>query len=166
MRRLRRTGRILKWAGLVLSLAIISVWASSLLWNFGYSAIKNQRSFFSSITGGAVLHHSSPCRYNPGIARAFEFFKWRLEKRCTEPELIYLAPKCYLTSTYRNVCLPLWIPFLLIAVSTAILWWLDHRHIPVHCCQVCGYNLTGNVSSVCPECGTKTVIAIEKEHLA
>ena len=24
---------------------------------------------------------------------------------------------------------------------------------PAHCCQQCGYNLTGNVSGVCPECG-------------
>jgi hypothetical protein len=22
------------------------------------------------------------------------------------------------------------------------------------CCMVCGYNLTGNTSGVCPECGT------------
>ncbi len=26
---------------------------------------------------------------------------------------------------------------------------------PPHCCQHCGYNLTGNVSGICPECGVK-----------
>jgi len=36
---------------------------------------------------------------------------------------------------------------------TAALWWLDRR-IPTGHCQKCGYNLTGNVSGVCPECGT------------
>ena len=26
---------------------------------------------------------------------------------------------------------------------------------PTHHCQKCGYNLTGNVSGICPECGTR-----------
>jgi len=30
------------------------------------------------------------------------------------------------------------------------------RPQPGHCAQ-CGYNLTGNVSGICPECGTKIV---------
>lgn len=32
-------------------------------------------------------------------------------------------------------------------------------HMRAHLCRTCGYNLTGNVSGVCPECGT----AIENE---
>lgn len=37
-------------------------------------------------------------------------------------------------------------------------WW-GHRHrVPAGAprCAACGYNLTGNMSGVCPECGTKT----------
>jgi len=33
-------------------------------------------------------------------------------------------------------------------------WWAPERIPPGHC-QTCGYNLTGNVSGVCPECGEK-----------
>jgi len=51
------------------------------------------------------------------------------------------------------IVLPLWIPFLIVAVLTVFLWWTDRR-IPPHCCQNCGYNLTGNVSGICPECGS------------
>jgi len=29
------------------------------------------------------------------------------------------------------------------------------KRIVTGCCSVCGYNLTGNTSGVCPECGTK-----------
>ena len=32
--------------------------------------------------------------------------------------------------------------------------WNHWRHYPPGHCQVCGYNLTGNVSGICPECGT------------
>jgi hypothetical protein len=48
--------------------------------------------------------------------------------------------------------LPLWIPSLLTSMPTAVLFWRDRRRIPPHCCQSCGYDLTGNVSGVCPEC--------------
>jgi hypothetical protein len=40
-------------------------------------------------------------------------------------------------------------------LPTAILWYLDHRTQRGHC-RKCDYNLTGNLSGICPECGTKT----------
>jgi undecaprenyl pyrophosphate phosphatase UppP len=43
------------------------------------------------------------------------------------------------------------------ALVTAALWWADHRikwPEPIGRCQKCGYDLTGNVSGRCPECGT------------
>jgi hypothetical protein len=54
------------------------------------------------------------------------------------------------------VSVPIWIPLLLAAVPTAVLFWRDRRYPRGHC-QNCGYNLTGNVSARCPECGTPTV---------
>jgi hypothetical protein len=33
-------------------------------------------------------------------------------------------------------------------------WYAPVRFLPGHC-QKCGYNLTGNVSGVCPECGER-----------
>lgn len=51
--------------------------------------------------------------------------------------------------------IPLWIPLGLIALPTLWMWWLDRR--PGRgMCRSCGYNLTGNTSGVCPECGTPT----------
>jgi hypothetical protein len=56
-------------------------------------------------------------------------------------------------------------PIWLIACATAIFpvvqfgrWRQRQRSRKVRACSKCGYNLTGNISGVCPECGT----AIEK----
>ncbi len=49
---------------------------------------------------------------------------------------------------------PLWIPLLLIGIPSAILWWLDRRRPRPGHCRTCDYDLTGNVSGRCPECGT------------
>ncbi len=54
--------------------------------------------------------------------------------------------------------LPLWLVFLLFAPWPAIAWLRgSHRRArrrALGLCERCGYNLTGNVSGVCPECGT------------
>ncbi len=61
------------------------------------------------------------------------------------------------TTTRRwthRVTLPLWLPLVLIAIPTAFFWWRDRKPKPGHC--PCGYDLTGNVSGRCPECGRGT----------
>ena len=57
------------------------------------------------------------------------------------------------TKTFE-VIVPLWIPFLMFALPTAFLCHRDRR-FPRGLCQACGYNLTGNMSGVCPECGQR-----------
>ena len=48
---------------------------------------------------------------------------------------------------------PLWAVFLALAFPTALMWYHDRRRFPAHCCRKCGYDLTGNISGRCPECG-------------
>ena len=54
----------------------------------------------------------------------------------------------------HTVQIPLWMPLLAIAIPTAWLWRRDRRYPPAHC-RKCGYDLTGNVTGVCSECGVK-----------
>ena len=52
---------------------------------------------------------------------------------------------------------PAWFLVLLSVAPTTLKiarMWSSRRQLGSHSCVGCGYNLTGNVSGVCPECGT------------
>ncbi|MCP4594421.1 MAG: hypothetical protein GY842_27130 [bacterium] len=64
------------------------------------------------------------------------------------------------TLHYRRVVFPLWAPFFLCLFLPAVwfMWFIGrsvrrHRRRRRDLCPNCGYNLTGNTSGVCPECG-------------
>ncbi len=50
------------------------------------------------------------------------------------------------------IVMPGWLPVVAGLVPVTLFWWRDRRIPPGHC-QRCGYDLTGNVSGRCPECG-------------
>jgi hypothetical protein len=52
-----------------------------------------------------------------------------------------------------TVALPCWFLFVLAAIPTGLAWRIDRRRYRTGHCQRCGYNLTGNVSGRCSECG-------------
>jgi hypothetical protein len=68
-------------------------------------------------------------------------------RQITRPTLGWASPE------QRYVSLPFWMVFVAIAVPTFWLWRHDRRLPPGHC-RRCGYDLTGNESGVCPECGS------------
>jgi len=45
-----------------------------------------------------------------------------------------------------------------VGLPVVFMWFVNRtftRTPPLNCCQQCGYGLTGNVSGICPECGTE-----------
>jgi len=97
--------------------------------------------------GGAVaLYYRVPRQregwylYHSGWSIGWEYMHWTPEVPMMNPWVICL--------------LPLWIPFLLVCVPT-ILVWDRHRRVNPDSCRECGYNLTGNTSGICPECGER-----------
>lgn len=63
---------------------------------------------------------------------------------------LWTGPRPTWAVTYCD--LPLWIPFLATFVPAAIRY-LRRKNVRSGCCLNCGYDLTGNVSGRCPECG-------------
>ena len=53
-----------------------------------------------------------------------------------------------------HITMLLYALFLVVAASTLAVWRLVPRYPRGHC-KHCGYNLTGNVSGRCPECGVE-----------
>ncbi len=57
------------------------------------------------------------------------------------------------TGTYWRGWLPIWIPLVVIMAGTVIFWLVDRRPYGAGRCQHCGYDLTGNMTGRCSECG-------------
>ncbi len=165
MARLRRRWRILKWAGLVLSLLLGVTWLSSLRWAFGY--VVADTSGPPALRRGGGIDAYQPARLIVNVRQGvFDgyYITSRLAnttarpgwyvKRSDSTELFWRPIGLFNGYTWYGL-LPLWIPCLIVTACTVVLWYLEHhRTLPGHC-QKCGYNLTGNMSGICPECGEK-----------
>ncbi len=167
-----RARRILKWTGIGLSLLILAIWVASLRWYFNWNA---RRQIF--ILGGICrleFHARSQAEFDSRTR------SW--PKSVPKPKAVTIAavppassathqfgfrlPLAH-TRYWKNgafyswaVQIPLWIPLLLSAIPTAWMWHHDRRRIlPGHCSR-CGYDLTGNTSGTCSECGERRPITV------
>jgi ribosomal protein L37E len=70
----------------------------------------------------------------------------------TRGEPIWL-PETSTIAGEKDLTIPLWLGVLLFGIPAGFLIWRD-RHTTLSQCQRCGYDLTGNVSGTCPECGS------------
>lgn len=140
-----RVRRIAKWTGLVLCVGMVVVWVMSIgcLIRYDYQNVE-----FMIYSG--CVQFTTP---NPLPNRGWTF------RRKPFNELLLWGEVFKVTAgsrVFRSARIPLWIPFGLIAIPTAYLFWRNRRYPPGHC-QRCGYDLTENVSAVCPECGVAVV---------
>jgi predicted RNA-binding Zn-ribbon protein involved in translation (DUF1610 family) len=140
-----RLRRCLKWLGLLMCTLTAVAWLLSPRWAFACHSKRSMVGFGQGVVFVMRGDYPAPKRGMLDIRPMRMLVKrwgWRW------PVLSVDGPSRW------KVVIPLWIPFVLLAVPTAILLWRDRRLPPGHC-NTCGYNLAGNVSGICPECGTK-----------
>ena len=145
MRRFSRMRRGFKGCGLALSLFILVTWILSLRWSLRYGV-------FDGIPWHIII--------GAGRIRFLRWFGAFDGDWLTGWFLRETTESAFWSFHFVNdddrfeFVIPFWIPFLLVAIPTAFLFWRDLRHPPGHC-QKCGYDLTGNTSGICPECGER-----------
>lgn len=143
-----RTRRIAKWTGrvsciLLLTLLLIGNWWS--FWWYGTTGGVElgkgglHAAWWSAELGVAA---ATPLGWDADL-HAFDVRRWSFD---------YLPSGEF--QPFGWLMIPLSPILLAIAIPTAWLWHRDRRHPPGHC-RKCGYNLKGNVTGVCSECGGK-----------
>ena len=158
MRRIRWR-RVGKWAGAVIASLIFAAWSvsgwRSVYWERGTSSDATTIGLGSGTLFGAV-HWSSP--------EIFESTGWLGRVRLVSfRECGVAVPRWFWQFSFQrwpngavgspeSFAVPLWAPWLVMLLPTIWLWRLDRRR-PPGVCRTCGYDLTGNATGVCPECG-------------
>ncbi len=145
MRRRRRLFKACKWAMTLFSVALLAVYLISGWWDFAFS-VKVGPSVYSVGAGWGLF-----------IANRSAASEWNATSWCLASVnridygwrgLAYgeaLVLNCF-SFPLLPILIATWVP-------TAWLWWFGRRKHPPGHCPHCGYDLTGNESGVCPECG-------------
>jgi hypothetical protein len=137
--------RLLKRCGAFLCVLVATLWAMSTVRWMGWDGGKREIYMGSGRTAVVYIGHyqgEGPglfCRRHPTAPPII----WQFDLKNFPQDQEYL------------IAVPLWLVLLFLLVLTIGAWRLDRRIPPGHC-QKCGYDLTGNVSRRCPECGTMT----------
>ena len=152
-----RLRRALKWSGLAACVLLVGLWGFSwwrwVWWNSASSVPMYRAGLYDGLF--AVSHHGVPVYANalalPGT-RGVNYDRPHrpLAQRWTP----CLVDERGTPFPSLAIGVPLWIPTLLIATPTALLWWRDRRGFGRACCPRCGYDLAGLAKGApCPECG-------------
>jgi hypothetical protein len=142
---------LLKWSGTLACLLILTAAFLGLKW-------RNIRIGFAEsgvqVSGGSLeLLWKGGWKIKPGINLGPTYRTWGDVLEIWRDSALVPYRQSFTPGYMECVSLPLWIPFVLIGLPTGWLWWRDRRRVAAGCCAACGYDLTGNVSGRCPECG-------------
>ena len=141
-----RLRRYCKWGGLSVSVLLAVGWAVSLTMTVLASIGRLQVALVGGGVAGVVMVDPSFTEFGTQFALlAPASIRWLPEG--------HLIPRGGGPASGFTADVPFWCLFPIAVIPTVILWRRDRRIPPGHC-QTCGYDLTGNTTGVCSECGT------------
>ena len=152
MKRRSRPLRTAKWTSVAVCVTIFSSGWWALAWQghgyggrLGWGALELGHGAFLS-TGQMQWKWS--CHARPFVRLRFERRDWLLDGFV---RIVRGMPSGWPGPNDWHVQIPLWPLLLVLAATSLFLDRRDRRSLSGHC--PCGYDLTGNVSGKCPECG-------------
>ena len=151
MARLSRKLRVCKWVGTVgcALIAAAYIWSASSWLAYGWTAGTTGHSVWLTY-GHLQLERVDEKRWSTvgwHHGANNEPF-WLLSSVALVPGIKFLSSSEFIAR------LPLWLPFVLLLIPTIQLWRRARRKPRPGFCRVCDYDLTGNTTARCPECGT------------
>jgi hypothetical protein len=159
MRQRPRLRRVLKWGGtltcLLIALAFVASMFNMIQWTSEFDDYRYCQLGDITFSHGALSiwlesgQSTSTLPPEAGRSRGWTFMAildsqidtWYTYEATTTAGILEIS-----------LSIPLWMPFVLAFIPTAYLWYRDCPPTPGHC-EKCGYDLTGNESGRCPECG-------------
>ena len=150
MPRPSRSRRIAKWSGVVVCVGMVvgSIVSRRAGVGYTFSRADGSKLQMNAIFGAIVL-------VNYPAAGTMQYSRSGLEYGSQEKQRFQWLPWAKLGGGKTVIVCPMWMILIAVAPPTAYLFWRDRRYPPGHC-QKCGYDLQGNISGVCPECGRVT----------
>src|SRR5262245_61219402 len=149
-----RPRRITKWRAFGLCAVILGMWGASQ--QYWIATRVGERGFVSILPGRVQLGVDDGL---PAWARGSPRYEGTVMGRWQGLPHDFLAvPPHFIrvpNSHCKEVNVPFWLLFFSAAVPTGIFLFVDRRRPLSGRCHRCSYDLTGNMSGVCPECGTK-----------
>jgi|GEM_PF-2436358 len=145
--RASRKFRRLDCFGMYLSAAVFTVFAVNFRQDFGYAGSTWELRAFQGKLALVITDESRKFIYEEG-------WFWRENKNLLMDSILY-AP--FPTIKFAKTHTVLSMPVAAIALGVALLSfvvWRRARAFPIGICVKCSYNLKGNESGVCPECGS------------
>ena len=135
--------------GIATSVAIVMLWGISGYWTL---VVYNHRYFYLEAGGGTLELEINLIGHEQNLDSELEFMA--LPDRNGHYDLVWWFWWLEVYSTDITVLCPFWFLLLLVSVPTCVLYWGTRRGraLAGHCSK-CGYDLRGNVSDRCPECG-------------
>jgi len=166
MHRPFRFRRFAKWsctAGVFIAAVLFAI---SNLYGFGYRWISSAHvsGVFVERDGVILVWNSPLCRIDDSQL----IDGWLLRKTGQDPRderlySQYLVPYGVAQAPLNVTGIPISISLFVLFLASAVLWLVD-KPPPRGFCQDCAYDLTGNNSGICPECGAHTRLASKRSE--
>jgi hypothetical protein len=149
--RTREGHRWIRWLGLVVTGFTILAWCASEFRVVSFNWRSPAGDFHFIAFGKGVLDIVA----YPAFDSPFPKAGWHLRQSSYDFPRRWLPAKNRLAKGFSIWVVPIWILLVLIAIPTVRAFWAASCGCRGGCSR-CGYDLTGNMSGRCPECGQST----------
>ena len=147
---IRRLRKFILITGTLLSLLIAAAFVVSAWWEFQVRIPRPSGPVIALVAGRVlIVTHEIGTAPVSAVSHSYGLSRWN------SWAFRRLGGKMFRGPTINVIEFPLYAVFAAVAIPTLLVWRFGPKPVkPGHC--LCGYDLTGNVSGRCPECGVAT----------